>query len=176
MMNLNPKISYQLSWAQSYCSYSAVLEDECKARCAAEHSLRIYGSFPRFMSPSYEPLRVPFDRKPNLTRMTILTQKCALSCPHADCWSTQYVVERTVRGKLSSFDPEKAFQTFVLEASAKPVYMIKAVGVMELVVYLTNVLGCFAFWSGLTPFTIVFCQTVRVLLNRPWVPSVIVRN
>ena len=156
---------------ETHCrDYSATTkfqsQDHCIESCAIRQSLDQRGIFPLFVSPAYDPLPVPYDKRFNLTILTMLRQSCKNFCLNQDCDTLSFTTR-----DISITNPERN-PRIAISDSTDLSFITESVAATDSVTYATKLLGCIAFWTGVCPFGVFFSQKILSFLKRPAFPQV----
>ena len=139
-------------------------QEHCIESCAIRLSLDQRGVFPLFVSAAYDPLLVPFDHHINLTILLMLRQSCRSVCLHKDCQTTTFT-SRTATADIDGTSPRIA-----VSGSTELSYRTESVAATDAVTFVTNFLGCIAFWTGVCPFGVLLSQQILSIFKRPAFP------
>ena len=163
---------------RDYHSTEFQSQHHCIESCAIEQSLKLYGTFPLFTSASFRELDVVYDRQINLTRVNILNDYCKTQCPEIDCDVTDYATsQREIRRSGVVYDGKNYDEIennlkskIILESSTEPVFESTAVASMDPTTFITNFLGCIAFWTGCCPLGLLLSDCVLRSLSNDRLP------
>ena len=149
---------------RDYSSTKFQSQEHCIESCAIRLSLDQRGVFPLFVSAAYDPLPVLFDHHFNLTTLLMLRQSCRSDCQNQDCQTT------TFTSRTATADSDGTSPRIAVSGSTELSYKSESVAATDWVTFVTNFLGCIAFWTGVCPFGVLLSQQILSFFKRPALP------
>ena len=141
-------------------------QHHCMESCAVNHSFRNNESYPNFMVAVFEPSNVKYNLNPKSDRYRTISAFCRTKCPNLDCVSNRYTpTSHCYWPYVRNFSIDTKF---ILSSSNSPRFITQLQAAIDFVSFITNFLGCIAFWTGICPFTLLLSQQIFKLFNFPF--------
>jgi hypothetical protein len=136
---------------KSVTSFSS--QAHCMAACAANVSLSTLGVWPTHICPAYEPADVPYLKGGNFLAQKWMTESCKRFCSKQDCIAHSFSKSdfTGVASRKPDSSVNETWASITVKSSTDPSILIMTLPGISFVVFVTNGLGCIAFWTGLTP-------------------------